>query len=532
VAALSIALLVAVPILVVLASLAAPTGEVWRHLWRTQLLALIVNTLALLTAVGTGTLVVGTLMAWLLVHYTFPGRHLFEWTLILPLAMPAYVISFVCLGLFDFSGPLQTRVRSVFGAGVRLPELRSFWGVALMMTLVFYPYVYLLARAAFREQGAATLETARSLGYSRLDAFRKVTLPMARPSLMAGVALAMMEALADFGTVATFGYRTLTVAIYRVWYGMFDRLAATQLASLLLVFAGLLLCLERVGRGRARFTQRPRHGPAVSPVRLRGWRAGAATGVCLTVLGLGFLLPVGQLLAWSVAVLATGRLAPDFSALLTNTLFLAGLAAAVTCLLAVVLAYAGRLQPHPIVRLAGQFAAMGYALPGSVIAVGILLPLAWLDHALASCFTHLSGHEVGLLLTGSAVGLVFAYSVRFLALSLQTVDASLSRIPVSLDEAARSLGAPAGRVLRRLHLPLMRGGLLTALLLVFVETTKEMPATLLLRPFGLNTLAVEVWERTSESMWQEAAVPAFAIVAASILPVLLAVRLSAQKAPS
>jgi iron(III) transport system permease protein len=527
-AALSIATMVAVPVLTVLASLLAPAGEVWRHLWQTQLLELMGNTVVLLVGVGVGTLSLGTGLAWLIVHYRFPGRQLFEWALILPLAMPAYVIGFVFLGLFDFTGPLQTWLRRVCGAGVRLPELRSFWGVTLMMTLVFYPYVYLLARAALYEQGAATLETARSLGRSRLGAFLRVTLPMARPSLIAGVALALMEALADFGTVATFGYRTFTVAIYRVWYGMFDRLAATQLASLLLLFAFGLLVVERAERGRARFTQTQRYGLEVRPERLRGWRAGAAAAVCLVVLGLGFLLPAGQLLFWVVDTVMAGRLAPDFRLLLTNTMLLAGLTAVLTCLLAVVLVYAQRLHPGPGVWLSGQLATMGYALPGSVIAVGVLLPLAWLDHALAPLFDAVLGAPAGLVFTGSAVGLVFAYTVRFLAVSSQTVDASLGKISTNLDAAARSLGATAGGVLRRIHLPLMRSGLLTTLILVFVETMKEMPATLLLRPLGLNTLAVEVWQRTSESMWQEAAVPALAIVGAGVLPVLWAVRLSAR----
>src|SRR5215467_13774779 len=528
-AAISIAGLLAVPILAVLSSFMTPASEVWRHLWRTQLGELIANTVLLLAGVGVGTLVVGTGLAWLVVYHRFPGRTIFEWALILPLAVPAYVLGFVFLGLFDFTGPLQTWLRSTFGAGVRLPNLRSYWGVTLMMTLVFYPYVYLLARAAFRGQGAATLETARSLGRSSLHAFVAVTLPIARPALVAGVALAMMEALADFGTVATFGYRTLTEAIYRVWYGMFDRPAATQLASGLLCFALALLCVERTSRGRARFIETYRRGVGVTPTVLRGWRAALAIGACLAVLGPGFLLPVGQLGLWTLTTFQTGQLAPAFGTLLLNTLYLACLATGLACFMAVVLAYASRLHPSPSVRWSSQCAALGYALPGSVIAVGVLLPLAWLDHTVGvALLGRLLGRSGSLLLTGSAVGLLFAYLVRFLAVSLQTVDASLTNIPPSLDDAARSLGASGSRVLRRVHLPLMRRGLLTALILVFVEVMKEMPATLLLRPFGLNTLAVEVWKRTSEAMWQEAAVPALAIVAAGILPVLLAVRLSAK----
>ena len=528
-AAMSIAGLLAIPMLAVLSSFMTPAGEVWRHLWRTQLGELIANTVLLLAGVGVGTFVIGTGLAWLVVYHRFPGRAFFEWALILPLAVPAYVLGFVFLGLFDFAGPLQTWLRSTLGQGFRLPNLRSYWGVTLMMTLVFYPYVYLLARAAFRGQGAAALETARSLGRSSLRAFITVTLPIARPALVAGVALAMMEALADFGTVATFGYRTLTEAIYRVWYGMFDRPAATQLASGLLCFALLLLFVERASRGRAQFTETYRRGAGITPKILRGWPAALAVGTCLAVLGPGFLLPVGQLGLWTVETLRAGQPAPAFSSLLLHTLYLASLATGLACLTAVVLAYAGRLHPSPGVRWSAQCVALGYALPGSVIAVGVLLPLGWLDHTVVPLLDRLRGGSSGLLLTGSAVGLIFAYLVRFLAVSLQTVDATLTKIPPSLDDVARSLGASVSRVLRRVHLPLLRSGLLTALILVFVEVMKEMPATILLRPFGLDTLAVEVWKRTSEAMWQEAAVPALAIVAAGILPVLLAVRLSARR---
>ncbi|HME94383.1 MAG TPA: iron ABC transporter permease [Methylomirabilota bacterium] len=527
--AVGIAATLAVPIAVVLSALAAPSRDIWLHLWRTQLLELIAHTVWLLVGVGAGTLIVGGGLAWLVVHHRFPGRSALEWALILPLAVPAYVIGFAFLGLFEYSGPLQTGLRGWWGPGARLPELRSLGGVALMMTLVFYPYVYLLARVAFREQGTAVVETARSLGRSRWGAFLRVTVPMARPSLAAGVALAMMEALADFGTVAIFGYRTLTEAIYRVWYGMFDRIAATQLASVLLLFALALLLLERRARGRARFTQAARGTATVEPRALHGWRAAAATACCGVVLFLAFLLPVGQLGWWAVAVIRAGRIAPDFAALLGRTGLLAASAAVVVCALAVLLAYAGRLDGGGSVRLATQLASMGYAVPGAVIAVGVLLPLAWADHALVPPLERALGRPLGLLLTGSAAGLIVAYVVRFLAVGLQTVEASLGKISPALDDAARMLGARAGAALRRVHLPLMRGGVLTAAALVFVETMKEMPATLLLRPIGLNTLSVEIWERTSEAMWQEAAVPALTLVGAGLLPVMLLIRLTSRR---
>jgi iron(III) transport system permease protein len=528
IAAVAIASVIAVPSLAVLVSLAHPAREVWAHLWRTQLLELIGNTLALLAGVGAGTLVVGAGLAWLVVTYRFPGRAVLEWALVLPLAVPAYVIGFAFLGLFDFTGPVQGALRRWTGTGVRLPELRSYWGVVLMMTLVFYPYVYLLARAAFREQGAATLETARSLGRSRMRAFIEVTLPLARPSVTAGVSLAMMEALADFGTVATFGYRTLTEAVYRVWYGMFDRTAAAQVASLLLLLALGLLVLERSLRGRARFTQSQRRGPGVTPLALAGWKACAATGTGFAILAFAFVLPVVQLIVWARD--ASGRWrASSFVTLLGNTLVLAALAAMCALVLALVLAYATRLHPSALVRASARAASMGYALPGAVIAVGVLVPLAWLDRAVGHAAGWAFGHSAGLVLTGSTAGLLFAYVARFLSVSFQTLEASLTKIPANLDDAARSLGASIGGTLRRIHLPLMRGGVLTAMIVVFVETMKEMPATLLLRPLGLDTLAIAVWERTSESLWADAAAPALAIVAAGLVPVLVVIRLSARR---
>ncbi|HSE93246.1 MAG TPA: iron ABC transporter permease, partial [Methylomirabilota bacterium] len=525
-----IAALVAAPLAGVLVSLLAPRAEVWGHLLRTQLAELMVNTVLLLLGVGAGTLALGTSLAWLVVAFRFPGRALFESALVLPLAVPAYVIGFAFLGVFDYAGPVQTALRAWLGPGAWLPEPRSYGGVALVMTLVFYPYVYLLARTAFREQGAATLETARSLGMTRGRAFVTLALPMARPALVAGVSLAMMEALADFGTVATLGYRTLTEAVYRVWHGMFDRVAASQLAGLLMLFAFLLLALERALRGRARFVQSQRRGPGIVPVPLAGWRAWTATLACGAVLGLAFVVPVGRLVLWAAETAATSGALVGFPSLLGNTVWLAGLAAATTTALALALAYATRLRPTPGVRLAAQFAGMGYALPGAVIAVGVLVPVALVDHALAALAEAALGRPAAMVLTGSAVALLFAYVVRFLAVGLQTVDAGLGRIAPNLDNAARSLGAGTAGVVRRVHLPLVRGSLLTAAVLVFVETMKEMPATLLLRPFGLETLAVAVWERTAESMWAEAALPALAIVAAGLLPVWLALRLSERGA--
>jgi iron(III) transport system permease protein len=520
----AIALLVATPILVVVSSLGIPSQEIWAHLWRTYLLELVWNTLVLIAGVGTGVFILGVGLAWLVTMYRFPGRRLFEWLLILPMAMPAYVMGFVFLGIFDYPGPVQTTWRWMFGAKTWFPDIVSPGGVILVMTLVLYPYVYLLTRTAFSEQSASTVEAARALGLGELGVFWKVMLPLARPSIAAGLALALMEALSDFGTVGVYGYSTFTVAIYRVWFGLFNREAATELASVLLGFTFGLLFLERHMRGRARFSQTEGCVHPVPPRSLVGWHAWAAAAICGGVVTAAFLLPVGQLLYWTLSTLGRPAFDARYPVFLANTLMLAAVTAFIAVIAAVVLAYSLRLGRSPIVACCARLASMGYALPGSVIAVGVLLPLAFVDHSLDDFLRRALGISSGLLLTGSMAGLVFAYLVRFLAVSSQTLEAGLVKITPSMDMAARSLGTSPGGVLRRIHVPLLRGSLGCAAILVFVDVMKEMPATLLLRPFGYDTLAVRIWQLTSESFWEAAALPALTIVAGGILPVLLLIR--------
>ncbi len=527
-AAGAVALLVATPILIVVSSIATPSLDVWKHLWETQLTELIWNTLILIAGVGLGVAVLGTGLAWLVTMYRFPGRAAFEWLLILPLAMPAYVIGFVFLAIFDYAGPVQSWLRHAFGPGIWFPDVASPGGVVLVMTLVLYPYVYLLARAAFLEQSEATLEAAHALGANRRKVFWKVALPLARPSIVAGLALALMEALADFGTVAIYGFDTFTVAIYRVWFGLFDRGAATELASLLLLFTLTLYLLERSLRGRARFYQIDGKARPAIPKKLTGWKAWTASGMAGLVVGVAFLLPVAQLILWSVTAFGGPDYDSRYPVYMLNTLTLGVITAAVAVAAAVVVGYGLRLSRSRLVAAFGRIASMGYALPGSVIAVGVLVPLAFIDHSLDALLLAFWGTGSGLLLTGSMVGLVFAYLVRFLAVSCQTVEASLVKITPNMDMAGRSLGVSQGGVLWRIHLPLIRGGLCTAAILVFVDVIKEMPATLLLRPFGYETLALRVWELTSESLWQAAALPALTIVAVGILPVLILARTSVR----
>jgi iron(III) transport system permease protein len=517
-------LLVGAPLAVILASFLTPTAEIWLHLWQTQLLALVWNTLRLMAGVGLGVLILGTGLAWLVTVYQFPGRSVFEWLLVLPLAIPAYVIGFVFRGLFDYTGPVQSALRAKLGPDAYFPEIASFGGVAVVMTLVLYPYVYLLARAAFSEQSGNILEAGRALGAKGSRLFWRVALPLARPSVAAGTALALMEALADFGTVAIYGHNTFTVAIYRIWFGMFNRHAATEIASLLLLFTLCLYIVEERCRGRARFY--PGTGRSFSRTRLRGWRAWGATAVTLSVVVLSFALPVAQLVLWSLQ--GADFYDDRYLKPLLNTLALGGIGAAVAVVVSTILAYGLRLNLNPVIALSVKVASMGYGLPGSVVAVGVLVPLAALDHGFGALLDRYLGISAGLLFTGSMVGLSYAYLVRFLAVGYRTVEASLTRVTPSMDLAARSLGCGPSTVLGRVHLPLIRGGLSAAGILVFVDIMKEMPATLLLRPFGYDTLAVRVWQLTSESFWEAAALPALTIVVAGVLPVVILVKSQAR----
>ena len=515
-----IALLVALPIVLVLSAWLQPQPEVWGHLADTVLVELLRNTVLLMLGVGLGVVIVGVGLAWLTVMYEFPGRSFFEWALVLPLAMPAYVLAFVAVGLLDFSGPLQTSLRVLFGAeGFWFPPIRSPGGVIAVLTLAFYPYVYMLARAAFQSQGHAVLESGRVLGLSAWGAFRRVALPMARPAIAAGTALALMETLADFGAVTVFNYDTFTTAIYKAWFGLFNLPAAAQLASLLLLFVGVALYAERRARGQARYHAGNRRGREAR-YRLKGWRAATACGVAATVLGVAFVLPVGQLLVWAVRVVGQDLDSRYFGFLL-HTVTLGAAAALITVTIGLLIAYVRRTWSSPFTRALAQFATLGYALPGSVLAVGAMLLFVWLEGLFST--------GAGVVLGGGLVALLFAYTVRFLAVSYGPLDSALERIKPSIALAARSLGASQREVMWRVYLPMLRPGLLSAALLVLVEVMKEMPATLLLRPFGWDTLALRIFEMTSEGEWERAALPALTLVLAGLLPVILLMRRSAAR---
>jgi len=527
-ASFAIAGMVAAPILIVMLSWFSPAGDIWRHLVQTVLGELLRNTVVLMIGVGFGVFVLGAGLAWLIAMCEFPGRRFFEWALMLPLAMPAYVLAFVAVAMLDFSGPLQSAMRAIFGGEVWFPPIRSAGGIVAVMILAFYPYVYMLARAAFLAQGRRMLETGRVFGLTPWAAFLRVALPMARPALAAGVALALMETLADFGAVSVFNYDTFTTAIYKSWQGLFSLPAAAQLASLLLLFVALGLFGERQLRGRARYHVTARTGHE-ERYRLAGGRALAASMICILVLSLAFLIPLGQLLVW---VWSTA--AEDFDSrylnFFINTVLLGAAAALVTAFCALLLAYTYRLKPDRLVRGAVRFATLGYALPGSVLAVGIMVSFVWFDQWIIEALRSGLGISVGPVLTGTLAALLLAYGVRFMAVAHGPIDSSFERIRPTLWQAARSLGASNWEILWRVSLPLLRTGLMSAGLLVFVEVMKEMPATLLLRPFGWDTLAIRVFEMTSEGQWDRAALPAVTLILTGLIPVVLLVRRSSTKA--
>ena len=518
-----VAALVLIPVGTVLSSFFAPASDIWQHLVETTLAGLLINTFWLVLGVASGTALLGVSLAWFTGVCEFPGRKFFSWALLLPLAIPAYVTAFVALGLFDYIGPVQTALRAWLESDLSwFPEVRSRIGVIIVMILAFYPYVYLLTRNAFLTQGKRSLEAAQSLGFNRTQGFFKLALPMARPWIAGGVMLALMETLADFGTVAVFNYDTFTTAIYKAWFGMFSLTAASQLASLLIVIVFVMMVVEQQFRSRMRYAEN-RQSARVERIQLAGWRPWLLTGFASSILFFAFLLPVAQLGIWAASVFAQ-----DFDEryieFLWHSLLLSAFAAVLTCSVALLVVYAARRYPDPATRAAVRIATIGYALPGAVLAVGIFIPVAWLDNRLSEIALGLFNMETGLLIQGTLFTMLIAYMTRFLAVSHSPIDSAMQRITTSIDEAAMGLGLNGWAMLRRVHLPILKGGIFTAATLVFVDVMKEMPITLMTRPFGWDTLAVRIFEMTSEGAWEQAALPAVALVLAGLLPIILFVR--------
>jgi iron(III) transport system permease protein len=517
-----IALLVALPVIVIFAHVFFPSGEVWQHLASTVLGRYLSNTVVLSVSVGLGTTLIGTACAWLVVMCRFPGRRIFEWALLLPLAVPTYVIAYAYTDFLQFAGPLQSTLREWFDwqhGDYYFPNIRSLGGASVLITMVLYPYVYLLARASFMEQSVSALDVGRTLGLAPWKMFRRVALPLARPAIIGGVSLVLMETLNEFGAVQFFGVDTFTTGIYRTWFGLGEQVAAAQLAACLLVFVFIVVVLERASRGGKQYHASVRY-QALPQYSLRSGRAALAFAVCFLPVLIGFVLPALVLLEMAVTT-GDKLFGTRFLTFAFNSVSLASGAALVAVALAVLLSYGARLNASRWVRGANRVASMGYAIPGSVVALGIMIPLAWLDQRLNLFLRDNYGFMVGLIFTGTAFVLIYAYAVRFLAVSFNTVEASMGRVTPSMDAAARMLGQTAGGALRKVHTPIMRGSLLAAGILVFVDVMKELPATIILRPFNFDTLAVRAYSLASDERLAESATSSLLIVAVGIIPVVV-----------
>ena len=519
----AIALVIAMPILFVFSSVFTNSGAVWKHLVATVLQDYILNSCWLMLLVGVGVCSIGVGTAWLVTMCRFWGSRWLEWALLLPLAAPAYLLAYAYTSMLDYFGPVQSTLRKLLGwksvGDYWFPEIRSLWGAAVMLVLVLYPYVYLLARVAFLEQSVCTIEASRSLGCSPWRSFFTIALPLARPAIMAGLALALMETLNDLGTVEYFGVNTFTTGIYRTWLGMGERAAAAQLAAFLMIFVLLLIFLERRSRSAAQYYSSSSSIERLSPFCLSAGHSCMALIFCLLPVCLGFIVPGAYLLKLTLNNLDSA-FDGDFIDLASHSFILASITAFIAMIIALVMAYGQRLETNWLMKAAVRIAAMGYAIPGSVIAVGVLIPVAGLDNIIDRWMRSTFDISTGLLLSGTIFSLIFAYLVRFLAVGFGSVESSLNKIAPSLDDASRSLGYGSTRTLWHVHTPLMMGGLLTSAMLVFVDVMKELPATLVIRPFNFDTLGIRVYQYASDERLAEAAAPALAIVLVGIIPVM------------
>ncbi len=518
-----IAILVLLPILSVVWFAFTPTENIWPHLMATTLPRYVSNSVILMLSVGALTAIIGTVTAWLVVVYEFPGRRWIQWALLLPLAVPAYVGAYALVDLLEYAGPVQTTLRTFMGwesaADYAFPKVRSRGAAIVVLSMALYPYVYILARAAFKEQPEAGYDVARALGSGALARFLRVGLPLARPAIAAGVAVVMMETVNDFGTVDYFAVQTLTTGIFSVWLQAGNLGGAAQISSIILVMIVMLVTLEKFSRRQSRFFGMSRGGKPVQRSAISFGKGIGAFALCFIPVLLGFILPVTVLSGHAMD--AQNWMAPGLLRALWHTLTVAGIAAVLTVLGGVFMVYAVRLSGKRLPALLMPVTAIGYAAPGAVLGLGILVPLAALDNRIADGFLALTGVDPGLIMTGTAGAIIFAYTVRFFAIAQGTADAAFGRVAPHLTMAARSLGRSAGGTLQAVHLPLMRASLGSALLLVFVDCVKELPATLLLRPFNYETLATRVHAKAALENITDAAPPALMISLVGIAAVAL-----------
>ena len=519
-----IAGLTLLPVVAVVVLAFSPSDDIWSHLLSTVLPGYLVTTVELMIGVGLGTVLIGVASAWVVTMTRFPGRRIFEWAMLLPLAMPAYVIAYVYTDIFEYAGPVQGMLRDMFGWQTSrdywFPEIRSLGGAIMMMTLVLYPYVYLLSRAAFLEQSIGVLEASRVLGRGPWHAFFTVALPLARPGIVIGVSLVLMETLNDFGTVDFFAVNTFSLGIFDVWMNMNNVAGAAQLATVMMLFVVALILSERYARRKQRFHNTSSKYQALPGLKLRGWYKPAAILICALPVLFGFVLPVVVLIDLAIAFYD-----PDLTAEIAgyawNSIKLSLVAGALAVIVAVIIAYSVRIRGGATLKGMSRLASLGYAVPGAVLAVGVMNVLGPLDNNIDAFSRETFGVSTGLIFSGTIAAVTYGYLVRFLALSLGTVEAGLGKITLSMDGAARSLGHGAFSTMRRVHMPLMRSSVLTAIMLVFVDCMKELPMTTILRPFNFQTLATFVHQYASDEQLGDAALAALSIVGVGILPVIV-----------
>ncbi|MAJ91342.1 MAG: iron ABC transporter permease [Legionellales bacterium] len=518
-----ISLFFCIPVFIISGSLFLPFEGVWVHLVDTVLTDYMLNSFLLLIGVGFFSLLLSVIPAWLVTMYKFPASNWLQWAILLPMAMPAYIIAYSYTGALDAAGPVQATIRDLTGLGYSeywFPEIRSLGGAITMLSLVLYPYIYLLARATFAEQSVCVLEVSRTLGCNTMSAFRRVALPLARPAIIVGLSLVLMETLADYGTVQYFGVSAFTTGIFKTWFGMDSSLAAAQLSALLLLFVFVFLFLERRSRKLLAFHHTSNRYSPLLKQELRGIRAFFAFFVCFTPLLFGFIIPIGFLVGHAIEIYS-GTIDYSFIRLLSNSILLALITSFLALFVALFLGYINRNNFSFINKFLIRFISLGYAVPGTVIAIGVLIPFAWFDNRLDNFLLANFNVSSGLLISGTLFILIFAYLVRFITIPINTVEAALEKIKPGIDEVAKTNGMSHFNIMRKIHMPIMKGSLLTCSLLVFVDVLKELPATLILRPFNFNTLAVRTFELANEERLADAAVPALAIVVAGIIPVIM-----------
>tara|TARA_R110002049_G_scaffold30316_7_gene103538 strand:- start:209497 stop:211296 length:1800 start_codon:yes stop_codon:yes gene_type:complete len=529
-----IAILVAAPIVAVIYIALFPTENIWPHLASTMLPRYLKNTGILMLGVGVGVTLIGVSSAWVVTMCKLPGKRFFEWAMLLPMAVPAYIVAYVYTDLLEYAGPLQRMLRDVFGwqsaRDYWFPDIRTKGGAIVVLSLTLYPYVYMLARAAFLAQSICVLEAARILGRSSWNSFITVALPLARPAIVVGVVIALMETLNDFGTIDFFAVHTLTAGIFNVWLGMGNAGGAAQIALTMLAVVIALLVIERYSRRRQRF-----HDTTNRFQELPGYDLGpmgkvGALAVCILPILLGFVVPSAVLIYYSIGYFDQSWTS-DFFEFAGNSLLVSGLATLVAVGCAIFMGYALRLFPQPLLKFCVRFSSVGYAVPGAVLAIGVLIPFARFDNAVDAVMRDTFGISTGLLLSGTVFALVFAYAVRFMAVSYGSIEAALGKVRPSMDDAARTLGESPWGTLKRIHFPMVRGGILAASVLVFVDGMKELPATLILRPFNFDTLATYVYQFAKDEMIEQAALGALTIVVVGVIPVIMLSRAISRSRP-